>query len=192
MEKPSHIKGIEFESPLKTVSRIMPKILQAEPNAIIVAAHSGTHKMPVNHRNAEAWSSSPKTWEAQRSPQAEFENFKKRLEKDMEDYKVFANKDIIISLLPVLDSFESALKHDTNNESLKVIHNQLISILENHGLKKLNSLGQTFNPAYHEVLMSSESKKPENEIIEVYQEGYLLKDKVIRHAKVRVSKGNKQ
>ncbi len=125
--------------------------------------------------------------------QAEFDNYRKRVEKQKDELKDFILKDFIIKLLPILDSFEVALKHDKNNEEFRkgveLIYAQLHSYLKSLGLREIKAKGK-FNPELHEVLLAEKSDKPENQIIEELQKGYTLNGKVIRTAKVKISKGD--
>ena len=125
--------------------------------------------------------------------QAEFENYKKRIEKEKQDFINFANEQLIMKILPIIDSFELALQNtkceDEFVKGIKLIYTQLFSALEAIGVKKINALGEKFDPYMHEVMLQEKSDKEEGIIIEELQKGYLLGDKVIRHAKVKISKG---
>jgi len=126
--------------------------------------------------------------------QAEFENYKKYVEKSQVEFRKYAQADIIETLLPILDSFELALKNTTDKEKLmkgiELIYSQLYSLLEKQGIKKIEAKGK-FNPHLHEVLLKEESDKEEDTILEELQKGYMLNDKVLRHTKVKVSKKRK-
>jgi molecular chaperone GrpE len=117
--------------------------------------------------------------------QAEFENFRKRTDKEKQEILKSANKDLILQLLNVLDSFELAIKH-IDDKGINMIYSELYSILEKQGLKKINAKGK-FNPELHEVLMQEEGGK-EGLILEELQKGYTLNEKVIRPSKVKISK----
>ena len=123
--------------------------------------------------------------------QAEFENYKKRIDKEKTEFVKYAHADIIQSMLPVLDSFEIALKNTNDKEKfvegIKIIYAQFHSILEAEGLKPIKANGEKFDPYKHEVLMKEESDKPEDTILEEFQKGYMLNDKVLRHSKVKIS-----
>lgn len=129
--------------------------------------------------------------------QADFENMRKRIERDKQDFLKFANEGIIMELLNILDDLERAVnlaesKHEDLPAFLKgveMILAHLYEMLKNNGLKPIEALGKPFDPHLHEALMQAEDKgKPENTIIEELQKGYLLNDRVIRTAKVKVSK----
>lgn len=126
--------------------------------------------------------------------QANFENYRKQTEKRVEDIRKMASKDMILQILPVLDNFELALKNSENKEEfikgVELIYSQLFSVLENNGVKIINTDNE-FDPFYHEALMKVDSELPENEIVEEFQKGFTLNDKVIRHSKVKVSSGKK-
>jgi molecular chaperone GrpE len=117
--------------------------------------------------------------------QAEFENFRKRTDKEKQEILKSANKDLILQLLNVLDSFELAIKH-IDDKGINMIYSELYSILEKQGLKKINAKGK-FNPELHEVLMQEEGDK-EGIILQELQKGYTLNEKVIRPSKVKISK----
>ena len=123
--------------------------------------------------------------------QAEFENYKKWNTKEKADFVKYAHADVIAQMLPVLDSFEIALKNTNDKdkfiEGMKIVYAQLHSMLEAEGLKPIKATGEKFNPYKHEVLMKEESDKPEETILEEFQKGYMLNDKVLRHSKVKVS-----
>jgi len=123
--------------------------------------------------------------------QAEFENYKKRTEKEQVEFVKYAHAEVIASMLPVLDSFEIALKNTIDKEKfvegMKIVYAQLHSLLEAEGLSPIKSVGENFDPYKHEVLMKEESDKPEGTILEEFQKGYMLNDKVLRFSKVKVS-----
>lgn len=119
--------------------------------------------------------------------QADFENYKKRVEKEKQDFVQHASQEIIKELLPVIDSFQLALKH-SDNQDIKMLYAQLWQILNLQGLKQIKALNQAFDPFLHQALMQENSDKPENIVIEELQTGYVFKDIVIRHSKVKVSK----
>jgi molecular chaperone GrpE len=123
--------------------------------------------------------------------QAEFENYKKRVEKERTEFGKYANAEVISSMLPILDSFEIALKNTADKEKfaegIKMIYAQLYSALEAEGLRPISTSGEKFDPYRHEVLLKEESDKPEGTILEEFQKGYMLNDKVLRFSKVKVS-----
>jgi molecular chaperone GrpE len=127
--------------------------------------------------------------------QADFDNYRKRTQKEKEDYGKYLNTDLVLRLLPVLDNFKLAIAHqpkeiDSNAWAQGVLHieKQLEQVMGDEGLVEIQALGKTFNHNLHEAIEEVDSKKPPGEITEVVMNGYTLSDRVIRHAKVKVSK----
>jgi len=136
-------------------------------------------------------------WDKLLRLQADFENSRKRMEKERQDFFKFANEGIILELLNILDDLERAVelaqeKHQDQAAFLKgvvMILAHIYGLLKNNGVKPIESEGKLFDPHYHEALMQAENKDlPEHTIVEELQKGYLLNDKVIRTSKVKVSK----
>jgi molecular chaperone GrpE len=122
--------------------------------------------------------------------QAEFENYKKRVAKESSEFIRCASADLIKKLLPVLDSFEQAIKNKESKEFVKgveLIFAQLSSVLAEAGLKKIECEGKCFDPYCHEVLLQEESDK-DGIVLEELQKGYAVYGNVIRTAKVKVGK----
>ena len=124
--------------------------------------------------------------------QAEFENYKKRVDNEKTQFIKYSKADIIEKLLPILDSFELALKNQKDQKNflkgIELIFSQLYQTLEHEGLKPIEALGKKFDPYQHEVLLKEKSDKEEDTILEELQKGYFLNDKIIRHSKVKVAK----
>ncbi|MFH0855205.1 MAG: nucleotide exchange factor GrpE [Candidatus Omnitrophota bacterium] len=129
--------------------------------------------------------------------QADFENIRKRIEREKQDFVKFANEGIILELLNVLDDLGRSVNlAETHKEDLSVflkgvemILAHLYEMLKEYGLKPIEAEGKMFDPAYHEALLQVENKDlPENTVVEELQKGYLLNERVIRTAKVKVSK----
>ncbi len=121
--------------------------------------------------------------------QAEFDNFRKRTEKEKTEIVKYAEESLMVELLDILDGFELSLKY-SKDEGVKMIYSELYSLLEKKGLKTIEVRGD-FNPLFHEALMKEDGKE-ENKILEELQKGYLLNEKVIRTAKVKISKLGEQ
>ncbi len=122
--------------------------------------------------------------------QADFENFKKRTEKEKSEANKYASAPVIIKLLPVMDSFEMALKNKSSDpekfaKGMELVYAQLYSVLKGEGLAKIDAVGQKFDPYVHEVLMQEQSEK-DGIILEEFQKGYKFKDKILRHSKVKI------
>lgn len=127
---------------------------------------------------------------------ADFENYRKQLDREREEFMKYTNEKLITQLLEVIDNFERALptlkKNDPESaEGIEMVYKQLMQILEKYGLKKIEALGKKFDPYYHEAFLYEESDEPEGTILEELQKGYMLDLKIIRHSKVKVSKENK-
>ncbi|MDI6765563.1 MAG: nucleotide exchange factor GrpE [Bacteroidota bacterium] len=134
---------------------------------------------------------------------AEFDNYKKRIENDYANLVKFANENLIEKLLPVLDDFERSFKavkysvgqpvsSDTEDNSfqkgIEMIYNKFKRILELEGVKPLEVLGQPFDPQLHDALLQIQNKNyPPHTVLEEVEKGYMLHDKILRHAKVIVS-----
>ncbi|MEW5924594.1 MAG: nucleotide exchange factor GrpE [Candidatus Zixiibacteriota bacterium] len=131
---------------------------------------------------------------------AEFDNYKKRTGRQFEDLLKNSNENIIVSILNVIDDFERALaagKESTDYKSLlagtELIYQNLYNILKKEGVVPLEAVGQPFNPSLHDAMMQMESGEyPDGVVIQEMVKGYRLNGKVIRHAKVIVSKGKPQ
>ena len=132
--------------------------------------------------------------------QADFENTRKRLEREKQDFVKFANEGIILELLNVLDDLERTVdlaqsKHQDLTAFLKgveMILAHMYEMLKEFGVKPIEAEGKLFDPHLHEALMQIENKDlPEHTVVEELQKGYLLNERVIRTAKVKVSKSGK-
>jgi len=127
--------------------------------------------------------------------QADFDNFRRRTQKEKEDLGKYASSKLITELLPVIDNFERALQASEENpefesfsKGVSMIFRQLESVLATEGLSAMKSVGEPFNPEYHQAIMQVESDEYEEGIVvEEVQKGYMLKDKVLRPAMVKVS-----
>jgi len=128
---------------------------------------------------------------------AEFDNYQKRTLVEKERIKRYDGFDFIKDLLPVFDDIDRMInfKKEANDksisEAINMIGAKIKNILSRHSIEKINSIDEEFDPSFHEALLQKESDKKEGKIIEEYEKGYLYHDKIIRHAKVVVSKGKK-
>ncbi|MFA4889257.1 MAG: nucleotide exchange factor GrpE [Candidatus Omnitrophota bacterium] len=136
-------------------------------------------------------------WDKMLRLQADLENTRKRLEREKQDFLKFANEGIISELLNILDDLERAVnlaeaKHEDLPAFLKgveMILAHLYEMLKGYGVKPIDAKGKLFDPACHEALMQVEdNNSPEHTVMEELQKGYLLNDRVLRTAKVKVSK----
>ncbi len=126
---------------------------------------------------------------------AEFENYKRRAENDQFNLITYGAESFIVKLLPVIDDLERSLQHiDTANDSesikkgIKLVYEKLVKVLEEQGVKKMESVGKPFNVDYHDALMQRKDENVEaHTVLEEIEPGYIYREKVIRHAKVIVS-----
>ena len=122
---------------------------------------------------------------------ADFLNYQKEEIKRLEQISQFANEDMVKELLTVLDSFDLALANVKKEEveGIELIKSQLEKVLEKNGLQRLtDTVGQEFDPVFHEAIALVDSDQESSIVIEEVEAGYLLADKVIRPARVKVSK----
>jgi len=128
--------------------------------------------------------------------QAEFENYRKRAEKEKTECRKYVVAEFIKKLLPVLDSFELALKNTDDKEEfmkgVEMIYAQFHGVLEAEGLRPIKAVGEKCDPYKHEVLLKQESDKDEDIILEELQKGYGVNELIIRHSKVKVSEKKKE
>jgi molecular chaperone GrpE len=123
---------------------------------------------------------------------ADFDNFRKRAQREREEYVTFANERLVKELLPVLDDLERALVAATQHEEaaledgVRLVHQSLAGLLERQGLQEIDAAGK-FDPHVHEALLSQPSEAEEGSVIDVVQKGYKLGDRVVRPARVVVA-----
>ncbi len=126
---------------------------------------------------------------------AEFDNFRKRTEKEKSSMYEIGAKDIIVKLLPVVDNFERGLATVSEEEKEKPfadgmdkVYKQLTKMLEDAGVKEIEAEGKEFDPQYHNAVMHVDDESlGENIVAEVLQKGYTYKDSVVRHSMVKVA-----
>ena len=126
---------------------------------------------------------------------AEFDNFRKRTEREKSQMYEIGAKDIIEKILPVIDNFERGLaavpeesKEDPFVEGMEKIYKQIMTTLEGVGVKPIEEVGQEFNPDFHNAVMHVEDEEAgENIITEEFQKGYMYHDSVVRHSMVKVA-----
>jgi molecular chaperone GrpE len=128
---------------------------------------------------------------------ADFENYRKRMQRDQAEFKRYANEQMALELLTVLDHLGLALKHANEGgggseglqQGVEMVYKQFRDVLEKFGITPFKAEGEPFDPAMHEAMMQVEtSDVPENMVVQVFQDGYLYHEKILRHAKVGVSK----
>ena len=127
---------------------------------------------------------------------SEFENYKKRTNKEKIDLIATASEKVILGLLPIIDDFERAIKHNQNVEDVTIlkegfdlIYNKLCELLKRFEVEEIMALGETFDTDLHEAVthFPAQNEEEKEKIMDVTQKGYKLKNKVIRFAKVVVA-----
>jgi len=127
---------------------------------------------------------------------AEFVNFKNRLEKEKIELLKYASFSTLEAILPFLDTFDSAIKCEHKNleeckKGFKLVYDSLFDILKKEGLEVIKAEGEKFNPEFHEAIGFDNNDKFDNDICTIeLQKGYKLKDKILRHSMVKVNKKN--
>lgn len=128
---------------------------------------------------------------------ADFDNYRKRMQRDMTEFRKYANEQLVLELLTVVDNLGLALKHGAEagdavqgmHQGVELVFKQLRDVLEKFGVKRFSAEGEPFDPAKHDAMMQvATADIPENTVVQVFQDGYMYHDKVLRHAKVSVSK----
>ena len=123
---------------------------------------------------------------------AEFDNFRKRTEKEKSSMYVIGAKDIVEKMLPIVDNFERGLaqapEDDPFAEGMKMIYKQMMTAFDEMGVKPIEAVGKEFDPNLHNAVMHVEDESvSENTVVEEFQKGYTYKDFVVRHSMVKVA-----
>lgn len=123
--------------------------------------------------------------------QAEFENFRRRVAAERADWSRAAAAEILTQFLDVADTFEVALGHKAADadfvKGIELVYAKLVETLGEHGVEPLDPKGEPFNPRLHAAILKEASDQPSGTVLEVFQKGYLLNDRILRHAKVKVA-----
>ena len=124
---------------------------------------------------------------------AEFDNYKRRITENIIEKNKYDGVDLIKEIIPIIDdvdrilNIESIIKEKSVYDGIVLIKNKFLSVLNDYGINSYESVGEEFNPDFHEAIMMKKSKKASNIILEEFQRGYKYHDKVVRHSKVIVS-----
>ncbi len=126
---------------------------------------------------------------------AEFDNFRKRTDKEKAARYDMGAKDVIEKILPVLDNFELALKNVPDDkeasafaEGMEMIHKQFVKVLEDLGVTAIEAVGKEFDPAFHNAVMHVDDEEAgDNIVVEEFQKGYMYKEHVVRYSMVKVA-----
>ena len=128
---------------------------------------------------------------------AEFDNYKKRSSREMEEFRKFANQSLIKEMLSVVDNLELAMNSSNGNKAidkdllqgLEMTHKEILKVFEKFNVKPIDAKGQPFDPTFHEAVMQEEtSDSPKNTVINELQRGYLIHDRLLRPSMVVVAK----
>jgi molecular chaperone GrpE len=131
---------------------------------------------------------------------AEFENYKKRASREMEEFRKFSNQSLIKEMLSVVDNLELAMNSTNGHETidkglldgLEMTHKEILKVFEKFNVKPISAIGQPFDPTFHEAVMQEESDEhADNTVINELQKGYLIHDRLLRPSMVVVGKSNK-
>ncbi len=128
---------------------------------------------------------------------AEFENYRKRVDRDRQNVSEAAAADLLADLLPLVDDLERALTADPGTEGaeayrrgVELIHRQLVDLLRKRGVRPIEALGADFDPYYHQaVAHEAVEGRRDGEVIEEFRRGYMLGDRLLRPSMVKVAKG---
>lgn len=128
---------------------------------------------------------------------AEFQNYKRRAEKDKAEYAQYANQRLLKRLLDVMDSFDAGFKaipeqfkNEAWVEGMRAVERQMLQILEQEGVTPIDAQGQAFDPNFHEAMLYEPAEgASEGQILDELQRGYMLQDRVLRPSRVKVAKG---
>lgn len=131
--------------------------------------------------------------------QAEFDNYKKRVDREKAELIEYASAELVSELIDIMENLERGVASakgsddiDSIVKGMEMVSTQLKDILGSRGLKPIEAVGKKFDPHYHEAMMMTPTDEyPYNTVIEEFQQGYMIKDKVIRYSKVRVSVNEK-
>lgn len=133
-------------------------------------------------------------WDKYLRERADLENYRRRAQKDKEDLQKYGNECLLVEILPVMDNMERALDH-VSEESLSAViegvnltRSMLLGVLKKFGVEPVNAKGSTFDPAFHQAMYRVESvDAAPNTVIEEFQKGYVLNDRLLRPAMVSVA-----
>jgi molecular chaperone GrpE len=131
--------------------------------------------------------------------QAEFENYKKRIQREKTDQMKFGNETILRAILPIIDNLERAIDHGKQAKEagpliagVEITLNQFLNILEKFGVKPVPAVGEVFDPEKHEAISQIQSDQESNRVVSEAQKGYLFHERLLRPAKVIVSKSKSE
>ena len=184
---------------------MLSKHRKKEPEASVAAATAAPPQEPqvavdpleeVRQQLAAAQAEVEKNWDLYLRERAELENFRKRTQRDKEEFRIFTRKELLLEVLPVLDNLERALEHaGQGGEGQGLVAGvtmtvaQFRKVVEDLGARPMVTVGTPFDPALHQAMAQQETtEQPSGTVISEYQKGYLLHDRLLRPALVVVAK----
>jgi molecular chaperone GrpE len=127
---------------------------------------------------------------------AEFDNYRKRIDRERRELSEYAASDVLLELLPIIDNLERALvtpgaEDDPVRKGVELIHKQMLDVVRKRGVRPIEAAGAMFDPKYHNAVIHEESSEhPDGEVIQELQRGYMLGDRLLRPAMVKVAKSS--
>jgi molecular chaperone GrpE len=189
-KKHAHELNSEQETQVKSTTEKLNQELNAESNVL-----SHPSYIELEEKLTLAEQKAHENWEKSVRALAEVDNIRRRAERDVEHAHRFGVEKLIKELIPVLDSMEQALQAaiQANDQSMiegiELTHKLMIDALAKFDVRKIDALNQPFNPNHHEAMAMLENDEvPTNTVINVFQQGYVLGERVVRPARVVVSK----
>jgi molecular chaperone GrpE len=189
-------EGIERTDSSKGSEDLLEKTIESCPDREEKGDNGNREVEELKKRVEEKEKEAKENYDRYLRMAADFENYKKRATRDREEYVKYANEDLLKAILPFIDNLERALNHsekvkDTGVmiEGVRLTIQQIVQALNKFGLSTFESVGKPFDPTVHEAMMVVETDQYEpNQVVEEFQKGYLLHDRLLRPATVSVSK----
>ena len=187
--------AIREDEELEQVETVETESEQAHPDAAVLAHPS---YVELSEKLTLAEQQAHENWEKSVRAMAELENVRRRAERDVEHAHKFGVERLIKEILPVLDSMEQALQaavqieNQNMVEGLELTHKLLLNALTKFDVRQIEAMGTVFNPNHHEAMAMLESAEAPNTVINVFQQGYQLGERVIRPARAVVAKAKSE
>ena len=173
-----------------------PETVPVDTVAAESAAVTETPAAPAVDPLEAALAEAAKNWDLYLRERAEMENFRKRTQRDKEEFRLFARKELLLEVLPVLDNLERAVSHAGENDAVQgllegvaMTVTQFRKVVEDFGARPINAVGAPFDPSLHQAMGQIETaEQPPGTVASEYQKGYMLHDRLLRPALVVVAK----
>ncbi|MFS0672862.1 nucleotide exchange factor GrpE [Ornithinibacillus sp. 179-J 7C1 HS] len=186
------VTGVEEEKPLENEEEIQDEaVFDSE---VTEDSASDVDISKLEEELAKANQEKEELYQKLLRTQAEFENYKKRSLKEREAERKYKAQDFVTELLPAIDNFERALQVETTDanksllDGISMVYRQLVDALKSQGVEPIETVGKEFDPNIHQAVMQVEEEGFDpNTVVEELQKGYMMKDRVIRHAMVKVN-----